>query len=78
MFAFGMFASRAVSIAVGVAAARLGGDGDLADELGPGGGAAAVGDRLLPLDLLPFTMAGHDAPLRVEPRVPTDPQTPRN
>src|SRR5690606_2859769 len=33
-------------VAVRVTAAGLGGDGDLADDLGPGGGALGVGDRL--------------------------------
>src|SRR5512147_2410800 len=46
-------------VAAGVAAARLGGDGDLADDLGPGRGAAGVGDGLLALDLLPLAVAGH-------------------
>jgi hypothetical protein len=46
-------------VTAGVAAAALGGHGDLADDFGPGGGAAGVGDGLLALDLLPLAVAGH-------------------
>src|SRR5205809_574730 len=45
------------------AAPLLGGDGDLTDELGEQRAAPRVGDGLLPLDLLPLTVAGHDGNL---------------
>src|SRR5918995_3235089 len=46
-------------VAAGVSAPAPGSYSDLANHLGPGGGALRVGDRLLTLDLLPFAMAGH-------------------
>jgi hypothetical protein len=46
-------------VAVGITAALLGGDRDLADHPGEDGAALGVGNRLLPLDLLPFTMTSH-------------------
>src|SRR5206468_10797118 len=54
-------------IAGGVAAALLGGDGDLADHLGEGGAALLVRDGLLPLDLFPLAMAGHALEVRLDP-----------
>src|SRR5256885_3857054 len=46
-------------VAGGVAAALLGGDRDLADQLGEQRAAPLVGDGFLPLDLLPFAMTSH-------------------
>jgi hypothetical protein len=44
-----------------ITAAGPRGDGDLADDLGPGRGAALVGHRFLALDLLPLAVPGHAA-----------------
>src|SRR3989449_10407576 len=49
-------------VAGGVAAALLGGDRDLADQLGEQRAAPLVGDGFLPLDLLPFAMTSHGKP----------------
>src|SRR5207244_13590351 len=58
-------------VAGGVAAALLGGDRDLADQLGEQRAAPLVGDGFLPLDLLPLAVASHSSnlqrsPIRVE------------
>src|SRR5207253_2636540 len=49
-------------VAGGVAAVLLGGDRDLADQLGEQRAAPLVGDGFLPLDLLPFAMTSHGKP----------------
>src|SRR5439155_339495 len=54
-------------VAAGVAAALLGGDCDLADQLGEERSPARVGDGLLPLDLLPFAMTSHGSNLPLSP-----------
>jgi len=46
-------------VAPGVAAPLLGGERDFTDELGERGAPLLVGDRLLPLDLLPLTVTSH-------------------
>jgi hypothetical protein len=55
MFSFGIDCALALSIAT----AEPGGDGDLTDQLGEQGATFLVGGCLVVLDLLPFGMAGH-------------------
>src|SRR5439155_14172211 len=58
-----------------VGPALLGGDRDLARQLGEQRTASNVGDALLPLDLRPLGMAGHDEPsaLSYQPSALTSP-----